>query len=182
MRIAKRFLLKSIIVYLILLSCSAIGEQVYAQSGGPFDIKTYTINSGGTVSGGNFTLSGTNGQLNTGDSSGVEFDVSAGYHECVVPVRIVDTSLVDAGSGTLQLSWPGTGTYDVWQNEAPYFMAGDAGASVVGDDVTSPISISGIIGVPDSSYFFQVVSENGCGRSNPSNRTGVFNLALTPGN
>lgn len=94
---------------------------------------------------------------------------------------MTDVSISDAGGGSAQFTWSGSGLFDVWQSGDPYFNAGDAGSSQVGDDVNSPYSVPNVIGNPASNHYFLVLAQNGCGVSSPSNRTGAFDFSLVPG-
>lgn len=56
------------------------GASAHAQSGGGYEITSYSIDGGGGAStGGGYTLTGTIGQPDTGVSSGGEFVLSAGF-------------------------------------------------------------------------------------------------------
>jgi len=67
------------IVPLVLLT--ALASNARAQSGGVYDLSWSTIDSGGAMkmSGGAFTLSGSVGQFDAGDSGSGHYDLNSGF-------------------------------------------------------------------------------------------------------
>lgn len=154
-----------------------------AQSGGDYDLSWNTVdNGGGLATGGDFSLTGSIAQPDASNPlTGGSFALRGGFLLCATRSAVADVSISDAGTGNAELSWTGAGTFDVWKSSAPYFQAGDPGSEQDGDEVTSPYTVSGVVGDPASNYYFLVLAENGCGVSPPSNRTGEFDFALIPG-
>ena len=172
----------SLVLLLAFLVCATWTTVVHAQSGGPFDLSWYTIDGGGgTSSGGDFSLSGTVGQHDAGAMTGGDFDLRGGFWHCSAPATVSDVSISDAGGGSAQFAWSGSGAFDIWQSGDPYFHAGDGGSALAGDNVTSPYSVPSVIGDPASNHYFLVLAQNKCGVSGPSNRTGAFDFSLEPG-
>ena len=63
-----------------LLLALAITTVVYAQTGGDYDLSWSTIDNGGTISmGGEYALGGAVGQLDAGTLSGGNFELSGGF-------------------------------------------------------------------------------------------------------
>lgn len=164
----------------LLLAAAAL--TVSAQSGGPA-VEWWVIADGGAPSsGGNVTLNDTLGQPVIGPSSGGNVTLHAGYWPCRLPAAVGDVVAARRpGANDVQLTWGGSGLFDVWRGTSPYFTPGDAGSERIGDDVTSPFTATGVLGSPAVNYSFLVLAQNGCGASGPSNRTGEFDFALTPG-
>ena len=156
---------------------------VLAQSGGDYDLSWNTLDNGaGLSTGGNYSLVDSIAQPDASNPlSGGSFALRGGFLLCAVRSAVADVAIGDAGSGDARLNWSGPGTYDVWKSSAPYFQVGDPGATLDGDEVTSPYTASGVIGDAATNYFFLVIAQNDCGISSPSNRTGEFDFALIPG-
>jgi len=172
-------------IYLVIMAMGlllAAGTQVFAQSGGPFNLDWHTVDGGGgTSSGGDFSLSGTVGQHDAGGMTGGDYSLNGGFWQCMRPAALNDVSVSDGGGGTADLAWSGSVLSDVWQSEDPYFNAGDAGSTLEGDDVASPYPVPGMIGDPANNHYFLVLAQSDCGVSGPSNRTGAFDFTLVPG-
>ncbi len=112
------------------------------------------------------------------------------------------TLTIAASTDAAGLSWPhqlDSAAYEVWRATAPYFdPAADEGVLVTtveagfrgaagppiafADDGTLPgPGAVTVIGDPGTNYFWLIRARNGDGVSGPSNRTGEFDFALTPG-
>jgi len=155
---------------------------VSAQGSGPA-VDWWVIASGGApASGGTVTLNDTLGQPIIGPASGGNATLNAGYWPCNLPAAISDVAAArPTGTTDVRLTWSGTGVFDIWQGTNPYFRPGDTGSTQIANDVTSPFTVSGVLGNPASDYTFVVLAQNGCGASDPSNRTAEFEFTLTPG-
>ena len=171
--------------FFILLAVALIavaGTGVWAQSLGSFDLSWHTINNGGGhASSASYRLDGVLGQADSGSLTSASYQLAGGFMQCFTRASVNDASISDLGGGDAQLSWTGTGTYDVWKSSDPYFQPGDASSSLDGDEVTSPYTAAGVIGDPQTNVYFLIIAQNECGESLPSNRTGEFDFALTPG-
>src|SRR6186997_886498 len=82
----------------------------HAQSGGPFDLKWSTIDSGGGTSrGGQFSLSGTLGQPDAGTLASNQFKLEGGFWSGVSTMQTAGAPLLKiklSGGGQAVLSWP----------------------------------------------------------------------------
>ncbi|MCP4212925.1 MAG: hypothetical protein GY764_15815 [Halieaceae bacterium] len=159
------------------------GARAFAQDGGTFELTWYSVDGGSTtaLTGGTFELGSTAGQSDAAGLAGGTFTLNGGFWQCFLPASVTDVAIDDAGGGTAQLGWSGSGLYDVWRSGDPYFGAGDGGSTQEVDDVTSPHHVPGAIGDPANNHYFLVLAQTGCGTSGPSNRTGEFDFALIPG-
>lgn len=76
---------------LIVLSLAAIAPAAWAQSGGPYEIRAWTIDGGGisNASGGVFTLSGTIGQPDAGPTlAGGSYALDGGFWPAAVSADV----------------------------------------------------------------------------------------------
>ncbi len=119
-----------------------------------------------------------------------------------VPVTLPTApAIASAAAGnSVDLGWThqlDSAAYEVWRDTAPYFTPAGQGVRVgtveagfvsqgasfgFTDDGAQPPPPVQIIGDPAVNYFWVVRSRNGDGVSEPSNRVGEFDFALTPGN
>ncbi|MCX6032818.1 MAG: hypothetical protein NT169_26475 [Chloroflexi bacterium] len=142
----------------------------------------WVIAAGGAPSSGTgVALNDTLGQPMSGTSSGSGLALNAGYWPCNLPTAISNVTTTKLSSSDVQLTWSGTGVFDVWRGTSPYFAPGDAGSVQIGNDVISPFTAAGVLGNPAVNYTFLVLTQNGCGASGPSNRTAEFDFGVTPG-
>lgn len=165
----------------ILLTLPLVAAR--AQTGGNFDLSWNSVDGGGgAASGGSFELVGSIAQADAGGPlSGGAFELTGGFIQCFTRAPLTDVGISNAGGGNAELSWSAPDAYDVWKSNDPYFVAGDPGSTLDGDEVTSPYTVLGVIGDPAQNFYFQVVGQNGCGNAPPSNRTGEFDFSLVPG-
>ncbi len=168
---------------LVALVIAALGIGVVLANGGGPAVDWWVISGGGAPSGGgNVMLNDTLGQPVVGDSSGGSVALHAGYWPCNMPAAVSDVAAARlTGTNNVQLTWSGTGVFDVWRGTSPYFAPGDTGSVQIGNDVTSPFTAAGVLGNPAINYSFLVLAQNACGASGPSNRTAEFDFSLTPG-
>ena len=150
--------------------------------GGP-TVDWWVISGGGAPSSGTgVTLNDTLGQPIVGSSSGGSVTLHAGYWPCNLPAAVSDVTAAQlTGTTDVQLTWSGTGTFDVWRGNSFDFAPGATGSLQIGNDVTSPFTAASVLGNPTINYTFLVLAQNGCGTSGPSNRTAEFDFSLTPG-
>ena len=153
-------------------------------NGGP-SVDWWAIAGGGGQSsdGGDVTLNDMLGQPFAGSASGPgAVSMHAGYWPCNAPAAITDAAATGLpATNDVQLTWSGSGVFDVWRGDSPYFSPGDSGSVLIGDDVTSPFTSTAVLGDPAVNYTFLVLAQSACGASGPSNRTAEFDFALTPG-
>jgi len=73
--------MKSIAVFLMLISFFLLAGAVLAQSGGPYDLSWNTVDGGGAAfsMGGGYTLAGTIGQPDAGLLSGGGYTLAGGF-------------------------------------------------------------------------------------------------------
>jgi len=158
--------------------------RVLAQVGGPYGLVSSTLDGGGGMfsAGGSYSLGGTIAQPDASAAlSGGAYTLAGGFWPCSAPGAVTDVAVTQLNAADARLSWGGTGVFDVWRSTSPYFAPGDSGSQQIGDHVTSPFTASGILGNPAVNHYFIVLAQNVCGASGPSNRTGEFDFALTPG-
>jgi len=159
----------------------AVAGRVSALGSGP-SVDWWVIAGGGAPSnGGNVTLNDTLGQPIVGPVGGASVALNPGYWPCNTPAAVSGVAATKLNTTDVQLTWSGTGTFDVWRGTSPYFAPGATGSLQIGDDVTSPFNAAGVLGNPAINYTFLVLAQNGCGASGPSNRTAEFDFSLTPG-
>ena len=129
----------------------------------------WAISGGGAPSsGGNVTLNDTLGQPMVGPWTGGSVALNAGYWPCSLPAAVSGVAAAKlTGTTDVQLTWSGTGVFDVWRGASPYFAPGDAGSVQIGNDVTSPFTAAGVLGNPAVNYTFLVLAQNACGASGP---------------
>jgi hypothetical protein len=165
-----------------LLAVLVVVGAASANGSGP-SVDWWVISGGGAPSsGGNVTLNDTLGQPVAGDASGGSVTLHAGYWPCNLPAAVSDVVAARLpGTNDVQLTWSGSGVFDVWRGTSPYFQPGDAGSVQIGAGVTSPFTAAGVLGNPAVNYSFLVLARNGCGSSGPSNRTAEFDFSLMPG-
>ncbi len=165
-----------------LLVLLLVAGGVGALGSGPA-VDWWVISGGGAPSsGGNVTLNDTLGQPVVGDSSGGSITLHAGYWPCNLPAAVSSVAAAKlTGTNNVQLTWSGTGVFDVWRGTSPYFTPGDSGSVQIGDNVISPFTATSVLGDPAVNYTFLVLAQNACGASSPSNRTAEFDFSLTPG-
>ncbi|MCX6032816.1 MAG: hypothetical protein NT169_26465 [Chloroflexi bacterium] len=165
----------------VLLGVLICAGMTLANGSGP-TVDWWVIAGGGAPSsGGNVTLNDTLGQPIVGSSSGGNVTLHAGYWPCNTPAAVSGVVATRPTATDVQLTWSGTGVFDVWRGTSPYFAPGDAGSVQIGNDVISPFTAAGVLGNPAVNYTFLVLAQNGCGASGPSNRTAEFDFSLTPG-
>jgi len=82
----------------------------FSQSGGNFDLRWSTVDSGGgSSSGGSFSISGTVGQPDAGSLSGGQFKLEGGFWSGVSVAQSPDAPILKiklVGNGQALLSWP----------------------------------------------------------------------------
>ncbi len=104
--------IKFTILSIAVAACAALTS--HAQSGGPFDLKWSTIDSGGGTSrGGQFSLSGTIGQPDPGTLAANQFKLEGGFWSGVSVVQTAGAPLLKiklSGGGQAVLSWPVSAT------------------------------------------------------------------------
>jgi hypothetical protein len=164
----------------LLVLLVAVGA-VSANGSGPAVDWWVISGGGGPSSGGNVALNDTLGQPVIGPASGGNVTLHAGYWPCNLPAAVGDVVATKLNSTDVQLTWSGTGGFDVWRGASPYFTPGDPGSVQIGAGVTSPFTAAGVLGNPAVNYSFLVLAQNACGASGPSNRTAEFDFGLTPG-
>ena len=150
-----------------LLVMLVIVGAVSANGSGP-SVDWWAISGGGAPSSGTgVTLNDTLGQPIVGSSSGGSAVLNAGYWPCNAPAAVSDVAAAKLTSTDVQLTWSGTGTFDVWQGTSFDFAPGATGSLQIGNDVTSPFPAAGVLGNPAINYTFVVLAQNGCGASGP---------------
>src|SRR5215831_10004199 len=95
---------------LLSVAFAAIALAAQAQSGGNFDLKWSTIDSGGgTSSGGQFSMSGTVGQPDAGKLTGGQFTLEGGFWSGVSVVQMPGAPTLKIkllSTGQALISWP----------------------------------------------------------------------------
>jgi hypothetical protein len=97
-------------ISLLLGALTVSGLTAHAQSGGNFDLKWSTVDSGGGISsGGTFTISGTVGQPDAGSLSGGQFKLEGGFWSGLSVEQSPGSPILKItflGNSQALLSWP----------------------------------------------------------------------------
>jgi hypothetical protein len=97
---------KLVLPALLLMSLGTVGT--HAQSGGQYDLRWSTVDSGGaTSSGGKFTVSGTVGQPDAGKLAGGNFTIEGGFWSGVSVIQV-------PGAPVLKIKLVGTNAVISW--------------------------------------------------------------------
>ncbi|MCX6032813.1 MAG: hypothetical protein NT169_26450 [Chloroflexi bacterium] len=113
----------------------------------------------GSAPGGTVALNDTLGQPVVGDAGGgsgpAAVSLRAGYWPCFAAAAVNNVAAAKlTGTNNVQLTWSGTGVFDVWRGTSPYFAPGDSGSVQIGNDVTSPFTAAGVLGNPAINYTY----------------------------
>ena len=107
--------------FLCLFVATSFLTSVFAQ---PYVIDWYTIDGGGGDSiGGDYTLTGTIGQPDTGMMTGGDYAIEGGFWSVIVAVQtpgapLVEINLAGDNPGNLEISWPVGGSTGFTLEEA----------------------------------------------------------------
>ncbi|MEM7117702.1 MAG: hypothetical protein AAF614_35040 [Chloroflexota bacterium] len=167
---------KTIFSFLIVCLFLVISMVAIAQPSGSFDLSWSTIDGGGgSITGGNFTLNGTIGQVDAAVLSGGNFDVNGGFWQCLT-ASVASPGISPNGSG-IDLNWIGSSSNIYRAINDPYFTPTTPYASDV-----SPIWIDGgTLGSVSSNYTYVIRATGDCGESGNSQRLAEFDFDIVPG-
>lgn len=87
----------------------ALAPASYAQSGGPYTLKAFSIGGGGVIAGGTYSLSGTIGHAHAGTIGEAPFSLEAGFWAMAFAVQQPDAPELSIRRGTgpeVIIAWP----------------------------------------------------------------------------